>query len=218
MTDGPSNPLPGAPASLVERAKNILLSPKTEWPRIDAEPGSIQGIYTSYVMILAAIGPICALIGQQVFGFSALGITYKPPIGYSITSAVLTYGLSLLSVYISSLVIDALAPNFGGTKDPLKAFKVAAYASTAAWIGGVFQIVPSLAMIGLLFGLYGLYLLFLGLPVLMKVPQDKAIGYTVVVIVVQIVLYFVVAMVVAALVASFFPLGGLMGGGTVQLP
>lgn len=217
MTDGPSNPLPGAPASLVERAKNILLSPKTEWPRIDAEPASIQGIYTSYVMILAAIGPICALIGQQVFGFSALGITYKPPIGYSITSAVLTYGLSLLSVYVSSLVIDALAPNFGGTKDSLKAFKVAAYSATAAWLAGIFQILPALAILGIV-GLYSLYLLYLGLPVLMKVPQDKAVGYTVVVIVVQIVLYFVVAMVVAALVASFFPLGGLMGGGTVQLP
>lgn len=217
MTDGPSNPLPGAPASLVERAKNIILTPKTEWPRIDAEPASIQGIYTSYVMILAALGPIASVIGQQVFGFSALGITYKPPIGYSITFAVLSYVMSLVSIYLLALIIDALAPNFGGTKDQLKAFKVAAYSWTAAWLAGLFGIVPMLGILAIV-GLYSLYLLFLGLPVLMKAPQDKAVGYTVVVILVAIVLWVVVSFVVGALVASFFPLGGLMGGGSVQLP
>ena len=219
MSDGPVTPpppsgLPGAPASLVERAKNILVTPKTEWPRIDAEPSSIASIYTGYVMILAAIGPIAALIGQQVFGYSAFGVTYKPPIATSVGSAVLTYILSLVSVYVSALIIDALAPSFGGTKDQVKAFKVAAYSATAAWLAGIFQIIPMLAFLAIV-GLYSLYLLFVGLPMLMRVPADKAVGYVVVVIIVQIVLYFVVAMIVGALVLAFF--GGLsaMGGGTV---
>jgi hypothetical protein len=194
--------MPGVPASLIERVKNIILTPKTEWPRIDAEPATIGGIYTSYVVILAAIGPICLLIGQQVFGYSGFGITFKPPIGNSIAQAVLTYVLSLASVYVSALVIDALAPSFGGTKDSLKAFKVAAYSATAAWLAGIFQIIPMLAFLAIV-GLYSLYLLYLGLPRLMRVAEDKAIGYTVVVIIVQIVLYFAVAMVVGALVLSF---------------
>jgi hypothetical protein len=204
--------MPGAPApSLVDRAKNIIMSPKTEWPRIDAEPATIGGIYTSYVMILAAIGPIAMLIGQQLVGINMLGISYKPSIGYSIGSAVLTYLLSLVSVYVMALIIDALAPSFGGTKDQVKAFKVAAYASTAAWLAGIFQIIPMLAFLGLL-GLYSLYLLYVGLPLLMKVPADKAVGYTVVVIVVYIVVYFVALMIVGALVSSFFSLGALTGG------
>ncbi len=215
MTD-PRSSMPGAPAGLVDRVKNILMTPKTEWPRIDAEPATIQGIYTGYVMILAAIGPLAGLIGQQVFGYSALGITYKPPIGYSISTAIILYVLSLVSVYVSALVIDALAPNFGGTKDQLKAFKVAAYAATASWVAGIFQIVPALAMLAIV-GIYSLYLLFLGLPVLMRVPQDKAVGYVVVVIIVQLVLYFVIGAVVAALVSSFFPIGAMVGGGTVRL-
>ncbi len=218
MTDGPTTPtpppggMPGAPApSLVDRAKNIIMSPKTEWPRIDAEPATISGIYTSYVMILAAIGPIAMLIGQQLVGINVLGISYKPSIGYSVGSAVLTYLLSLVSVYVMALIIDALAPSFGGTKNQVKAFKVAAYASTAAWLAGIFQIIPMLAFLGLL-GLYSLYLLYLGLPLLMKVPADKAVGYTVVVIVVYIVVYFVALMIVGALVTSFFGLGALTGG------
>ncbi len=212
MTDGPTNPLPGAPASLIDRVKNILLTPKTEWPRIDAEPATVGSIFTSYVLILAAIGPIATLIGQQVFGMSFLGVTYKPPIGFTVATSVLTYALSLVSIYVLSLIIDALAPSFGGTKDPVKAFKVAAYSWTAAWIAGIFGIIPQLAILSIL-GLYSLYLLFLGLPVLMKSPQDKAVGYTVVTIVIALVLWFVVGIITAALVASFFPLGGIMSGG-----
>ena len=218
MTDGPTTPppggMPGAPVSLVERVKNILVTPKTEWPRIDAEPATIGSIYTGYVLILAAIGPIALLIGQQVFGYSAFGVTYKPPIATSVGSAVLTYILSLVSVFVSALIIDALAPSFGGTKDQVKAFKVAAYSATAAWLAGIFQIIPMLAFLAIV-GLYSLYLLFVGLPMLMRVPADKAVGYVVVVIIVQIVLYFVVAMIVGALVLAFF--GGIsaMSGGTV---
>jgi hypothetical protein len=201
--------------SLISRVQNIILKPKEEWGVIDGEPATVQGIFTSYVMILAAIGPIAMLIGQQVVGINVLGVSYKPAMGYSIGSAVLTYVLSLVSVYVCALVIDALAPSFGGTKNQVQAFKVAAYSSTAAWLAGIFQIIPMLAFLAIV-GLYSLYLLYLGLPRLMRVADDKAIGYTLVVIVIQIVLYFVVAMVVGALVVSFFGVAG-MAGGTVRL-
>lgn len=213
MTDGPTTPppttpppggMPGAPVSLLERVKNILMTPKAEWARIDAEPATIGGIFTSYVLILAAIGPIAMVIGQQVFGIGGFGYTWKPSITYSVGMAVLTYIFSLIVVYVTSLIIDALAPSFGGTKDPVKAFKVAAYSATAGWVAAIFNIIPMLAWLGLIGGLYGLYLLYLGLPRLMRVSEDKAIGYTVVVIVVWIVLYFIVAFLIGMLVLSFF--------------
>jgi hypothetical protein len=213
MTDGPTTP---ASSSLVTRVKNILMTPRAEWPRIDAEPATVGGIYASYVAILAAIGPVASLIGQQVFGYSMFGITYKPPIGYSIAQAVLTYVLSLVGIYVIALIIDALAPSFGGTKDNLKAFKVAAYSWTAAWIAGIFGIIPMLGILAIL-GLYSLYLLYLGLPVLMKVPQDKAIGYTLVIVVVAIVVWFIIAAIVGALVASFFPMSSLVGAGSLKI-
>src|SRR3954469_11561163 len=90
--------------SLSSRVRNILLKPKEEWGVIDGEPATVQGIFTSYVMILAAIGPIAMLIGQQVVGINVLGVSYKPAMGYSIGSAVLTYVLSLVSVYVCALV------------------------------------------------------------------------------------------------------------------
>lgn len=192
---------PGMPAAgIVQRAKDILLKPKETWPVIAAEPATTQSIYVPYVVVLAAIGPLAAFVGGQLFGFSFLGVTYRPPLVSSLVSAVVSYGLSLASVFLLALVIDALAPNFGRQKNPVQALKVAAYMGTASWVGGICGLIPALSMIGLLFALYGLYLLYLGLPVLMKAPEDKALGYTVVVILAVIVLMVVVGAVAAALV------------------
>lgn len=204
MTDAPSNPLPPVASGILQRAKDILLKPKETWPVIAAEPATTQSIYMPYVLLLAAIGPLARLVGGQVFGITFLGVTYHPPLAGALVSAVLSYGLTLASVFLLALVIDGLAPSFGGQKDQVQALKVAAYAGTAGWVGGIFGLIPALAIIGMLFALYGLYLLYLGLPALMKAPEDKALGYTAVVIVVAIILFLVVGAVVAAVATPSF--------------
>lgn len=204
MTDAPSNPLPPVASGILQRAKDILLKPKETWPVIAAEPATTQSIYMPYVLLLAAIGPLAGFIGGQVFGITILGVTYHPPLAGALVSAVLSYGLTLASVFLLALVIDGLAPSFGGQKDQVQALKVAAYAGTAGWVGGIFGLIPALTLIGILFALYGLYILFLGLPILMKAPQDKALGYTVVVIIVAILLFLVIGAVVAAVAAPSF--------------
>ena len=200
MADVPPN-FSGPASGIVQRVKDILLKPGESWPVIASEPATVQSIYVPYAVVLAAIGPVAQFIGGQVFGFSAFGITYHPPIGGALGSAILSYGLTLAAVFILALVIDGLAPSFGGQKDQIQALKVAAYSATAGWIGGIFGLIPALGLIGALFGLYGLYLLYLGLPVLMKAPQEKAAGYAVVVIIVAIILFLIVGSVVASLTA-----------------
>jgi hypothetical protein len=208
--------MPGTPASLVDRVKNILVSPKTEWPRIDGEPATVASLFTGYAMILAAIGPIATVIGQQVFGYSFMGVTWKPTIGWSIGNAVLAYISTLIGVYLLGVIINALAPSFGGQQDQLKAMKVAVYCSTATWVAGIFAIIPMLGLLAIFGLIYGLYLLYLGLPILMRVPADKLVGYFVVIIVVMVVLYFVIGFVVAALTASFFGAMGPAAGPVVR--
>jgi hypothetical protein len=210
MTDGPVIPPPAGSKNIVSRVRDILIKPNEEWGVIDAEPATIGGIFTSYVLILAAIGPIALVIGQQLIGISMLGVTWKPSITYSIGSAVIGYVLSLVTIYVMALIIDALAPSFNGTKDPVKAFKVAAYSATAGWVAAILYVIPMLGVVALLGSLYGLYLLFLGLPRLMRVAQDKAVGYTLVVILVQIVLYVVMVVVVGVLVMNILASGAGM--------
>lgn len=202
---------PGAVSSdLVGRVKRLLLTPSPEWERIDTEPATIKGLYVGYVCILAAIPAVAGLVGSLVFGQGIPGVaTIRPsPVG-AIIGAIVGYGLSLLSVFVLSLIIDALAPSFGGQKNKLQAFKVAAYSGTAGWVAGIFGLFPPLAIIGGLLGLYGLYLLYTGLPRVMKAPKEKAIGYTVVTVICAIVLYVVIGMITGAVVGAAAIGGGL---------
>lgn len=185
---------------LADRVRGILMRPREEWRAIDGEATTAADLYRSYVLPLAAIGPVASLVGGQVFGVNLgpLGIV-RAPIGTAVTQAVVTYVLALIGTYVLALVIDALAPTFNGTKGNTQALKVAAYSSTAAWVAGIFGILPVLSILGIL-GVYSLYLLYLGLPVLMKAPQDRALTYSGAVVVVAIVVYAVIGLVASAIV------------------
>lgn len=193
-------PAGGSHASLVERVKNIIVTPKTEWDVIDGEPATIAGIYTSYVMILAAIPAIASTVGMLFFmpripAVEAFGRAFGLPVittGSIIAGGITNYILALVGVYVMALIVDGLAPTFGGTKDQLKAFKVAAYYPTAAWVAGILAIIPFLGILVLVAAIYSLYTLYLGLPRLMRVPQDKTVGYFVVTLVVAIVVFMVI--------------------------
>jgi hypothetical protein len=186
--------------ALVDRVKNILLSPRTEWPVIDAEPATVASLYTGYIMPLAAIPAICQAIGMSLIGYTIPFVGHvQTSIGSALINAAVTYCFTLVAVYLMALVADALAPSFGGTKNQIQALKVVAYSFTASWVAGILSLIPALGLIGLLLSLYSFYLLYLGLPVLMKAPQDKAVGYTVVVIVCCIVIMWILIFAVASL-------------------
>jgi hypothetical protein len=184
---------------LVSRAKNILLSPKQEWQVIDDEETSVGALYIGYIIPLAAIGPVASIIGMEIFGISLPSVgTYRVPIGAAFRQGVAQYVMALVGVFVLALIIDELAPYFRGRENRYQALKVAAYSSTAVWVVGIVGLIPALSILWPL-GLYSLYLLSLGLPALMKVPQDKAMGYTVVVIICAVGLFFVIGVIVARL-------------------
>ncbi len=206
---------------LTTRVKNILLQPKAEWDVIDGEVSDIGGLYKNYIMILATIPPLATMIHGLAFGHSMFGITYRPSIMGAVGTAITTYIVSLIGVFIFALIIDGLAPSFGAAKNRDQAFKVAAYTGTASWVAGIFGLIPGLGFLDIL-GLYGLYLLYLGLPKLMKVPDDKAMGYTVVSVIAAAVLFFVMAA-IATPVAKLFsggasPLDSGSVSGTLSVP
>lgn len=186
-------------AKLLERVKGIVLSPKTEWEKIAAEPADVKSLFTGYAMILAAIPAVCGLIGSTVIGVSLPIVgTFRTPIAAALVQLVLTYVLGLVVIYVVALIVDALAPTFDGQKNSVQALKLVVYSSTPVWLAGVFALVPLLSVLGILAALYGLYLLYIGLAPLMKNPQDKSIGYTALIIVCYIVLAIIVGVVIAA--------------------
>ena len=212
---------PPSPAGggMVGRIQRIITQPTAEWQRIDAEPTPAMTTFTKWAVPLAAIGPIAGLIGMQVFGISAFGVRYHPPLVSSIVSAVFQYAGALAGVWILALIIDLLAPNFGSTKNIDKSMQVAAYSLTPGWIAGVLGIIPALGILALLAMIYGFYLFWVGLPILKRPPADKAPVYAIVTIVADIVAYFIIGVIVTAIVGAMAFGGGALGtpGSSVTL-
>ena len=195
--------------SLIERVQSILLRPKQTWPVIAAESADVASIYTGYVAILAAIPAIAGFIGMTLVGVGAFGVSYHMPIVTGILRMVIGYVLSLVMVFVLALIVDALAPTFGGTKNQIQALKLVAYGCTAGFVGGIFSLIPSLSILGLLAALYSIYLFYTGISVLMRCPPEKAAAYTAVVIVCAI----VAGIVLGALMSLFSPVGRMGMGG-----
>ncbi|PVY58405.1 MULTISPECIES: Yip1 family protein [unclassified Simplicispira] len=193
---------------LVQRVKSILLQPKDTWATIEGEQADVAGLYTRYLMVLAAIPAVCGFIGMSIIGMGAFGVSIRVPFLSGLASMVVSYVLSLVGVFVLALIVNALAPTFGGQKDQMQALKLAVYASTAAMLGGLFSLLPALAMLSLLAALYSIYLIYCGLPILMKNPPEKSLAYTAVVLVAAIVMG-----VVMGLVSNMFmPRGGMLMG------
>jgi hypothetical protein len=197
-------PAGAAAHGLIARVKGILLSPRTEWPIIEAEPRSARDIYLGYVAPLATIGAIASFIGGTLIGVTVplLG-TVRVPLMAGLAGALMHYALAFVMVFLVALIVDALAPTFGAQKDPVRALKVTAYSFTAGWVAGIVAIIPVLGFLALIGSLYGVYLLYLGLPVLMKSPPDKSIGYTVVIVICALVMGMITSIITGAVVGAF---------------
>ena len=191
-----------AARGIFERAKAIILTPREEWNKIAGETTPQGDILLRYAIPLAAIGPVAGFIGGQLFGYGAFGFSYRPGIIEGLSTALVSFALSLASLYVVSFIADFLAPKFGGEANKFNAFKLVAYSYTASWAAGIFGLIPSLGFFGLL-GLYSIYLLYTGATPMMKVPQEKAGGFTAVTILCAFVLALIIAPITAAITGAF---------------
>jgi Yip1-like protein len=205
---------------LVDRVKNILVTPKTEWDVIAAETTPPKDLVLRYVLPLAGLAALVGFINTSIIGYTLplIGGTYRTPIGWGLTQAVLGLAMTVVMIFVLAFLIDALAPKFGAQKNMAQAIKVAVYACTAAWVGSVLVIVPVLGPVLALIGvIYTLYLLYLGLPRLMKSPEDKSLAYTGVVIACAILLGVAIHILGRLITPGMGPMGGYGAGAAASV-
>jgi len=186
---------------IVTRAKNIVLSPNTEWPVIAAEQTTVKDLYQGYIAPLMAIGPICSFLALLFFA-RGLGM------GAGLVGMIVIYAINLAATYVVALLAQFLAPQFGGRANIVDALKLVAYSSTPAWVGGVFNLIPLLAILDLLLALYGFYLLYAGATPVVNVPKERAAIFTIVLVVAVIIVFFITTTIVGAIIGA-----GMMGVG-----
>ncbi|HEY2136530.1 MAG TPA: Yip1 family protein [Xanthobacteraceae bacterium] len=164
-----------------KRVKGIMLAPELEWPAIEHEPGTPAYLFSGYVVYLAAIPPLAGFIGSSIIGVTVAPVgTFRVPLFAGLLGAVIEYVLSFVIVYAVAIIIDQFAPRFGGKKDFPNALKLTVYCFTPYWVGGVFQLMAGTRFLAYVVALFGVYLLSMGLPRLMKPPPDRSTAYVVV--------------------------------------
>ena len=191
--------------NIVDRVKAVLLKPKETFELIKTESATTQDLILNYLAILAVIPAVASIIGMSVVGVSVPFLRMvRFPLMSSLSRAIVQYILTLVGAYVLGLIINALAPTFSGVKNNIQALKIAVYCATPTIVAGIFYIVPALGVLVIIAGLYGLYLLYLAIPIMMECPREKALVYTVTVIVVNIVISIIIGTIAGAATATGF--------------
>ena len=176
---------------IVARAKGLITRPREEWMAIAGEPSDTASLFTGYVMPVSAIPAVAGFIGAALFARMFAAVLPGFSLGGLLVQSAVSYVLGLAVVWVFGKIVQALAPRFGGTGEEVPAMKLAAYSPTAAWLAGVFALVPPLSILVLL-GFYSLYILYKGVPVVTRVPEDRALVFTLALIVCALVLNLLV--------------------------
>ena len=199
--------------NILNRVKGIITQPKQEWNVVAGETTTLSGVITAYVIPLAIIGSLAAFIGYGFMGKNV--VLYRMSgIAWGINMAVVHFISVIVTVIISTFIVDMLATSFGSEKNMNRSVQLVAYSYTPFLIGAFLSVIPALAIIGSLFGLYGIYLWYLGLGPLKNTPEDKKAAYLIVSIIVLIVVFFIISAIISSIMFAIFGLGmyGGMGG------
>jgi hypothetical protein len=168
--------------SVIARTKNLLLQPRAEWRRIDEEPAGIGRTLGRTLLPLAAIPAVCSAIGLCLIGIRGGGAAIRLPWNVGLLQALALYLLAVVGLAAVALITTLVAPTFGGRAERVRGFKLAVHGATAALVGGIFLLVPPLAPLALLAALYSAYLVFTGLPIIMRCAPRRSVPYTAVVV------------------------------------
>jgi len=193
---------------IISRAINMILKPKAEWVNVYNEtPNNSKSL--TYAFILLLIPTISNFIAYGFIGVKMMGYTFRS-VSSGIQQGLMSFIGGILSIYVTSIVINALATSFDSEKNYGRSLQLVVYSMTPFWVGGIFFLLPGFQPLVFLIGIYILVLLYQGMPVLMRTPQHKTTGYLVVSVIVMIVVQLVIALILGVILALFFT--SRMGG------
>jgi hypothetical protein len=186
--------------SLVDRAKNILLSPASEWLVIAGENGDVAGLLKNYACILALIPLVMGVLISLAFGAILAGAigAAAGSVGFValLVQQVVSYVVGLGLLFGIALIVSALSPSFNGKNDLFAASKLIVYSTTPIWLACVALIIPLLGFLVFLGAIvYAIYLVYLGANPVLGIPQEKVAGFTVVTILVYLVVGVILAII-----------------------
>jgi hypothetical protein len=176
------------PMTVVDRVRNIMLTPKPEWQVIHGEKTGVQDVYFQYLVVVAALPAAGQLLSMWRYeNFHA-----------ALRMAIASYVAALAGAFLSALVLEFLAESFSSLRSRADAFKLVAYGSTPSLIAGALFFLPNIGALAAVAGaIYTVYLFYLGLPILLSTPEEKLVPYMVFSFIAVAVAYYLLGWVLA---------------------
>ena len=179
----------------------MIFTPVAGWRAVGEERGAVRALLLSFVLPMALIPAAASFVGYGFVGVDGLlfrvsGLYWGAVM--AINSLITSVAVYLLGTYI----VDRMAPGFGAVRELGRSAQLVAYSSTPAWVAGIFYAVPSLQE-GVVLGLYGVYLFYLGIPLLKRMPDDQRVAFTISSAIVIIILRFLIGLLLINIIYSF---------------
>lgn len=182
---------------LISRTKGMIINPVKEWDNIIAENNDKNTIIKEFALPLIILVAIATLIG----GLSSPRL-FAPSVSYSVANAIISLIVSLGAIYIASYVINELSVSFGAEKNLENAFKLVIYSSTPAYLASIVANLHWTLGFVNIFALYSIYLFWLGASQVIKISEEKKIGYVIVSFLILLISYLVLALVLGGVILS----------------
>ncbi|MFO7890109.1 MAG: Yip1 family protein [bacterium] len=191
---------------IIERVKQISFKTKDTWALIKDEEATVSGIFKNHLLILAAVPALAKFLGRMIIGYQVpFSKSIRLSFGESLITALIEYGFLLLGIWVISKVFSFFAPKFNAQQDDVKSFKLAAYSYFPYLAAGILYIIPSLGVLVGLVGIYCLYILYVGIPIVLDMPKNKVIPFLIVAIVAVILVYIIIGRISGLFLKMFTP-------------
>ncbi|KEF30864.1 MAG: YIP1 family protein [Gammaproteobacteria bacterium] len=168
---------------LLSHAFGLFTHPDEEWASIRKEHEHPRRLYVAYVVVLAAIAPVCAYISTAYFGWTVgnerlIKLTEISAMQLSI----LTYISMLIGVFALGYAVNWMARTYGAKEEhvPSNGIALASYSCTPLFLAGFALLYPVPwfnAIVFLIAACYGAWLMYDGLPIVMGIEKERAVMY-----------------------------------------
>ncbi|BDM65055.1 YIP1 family protein [Shewanella sp. NFH-SH190041] len=165
---------------ILSHLKGLYTHPKQEWHTIEQNHETAHNSLT-HILLIALIPAICSYIANTQIGWNpgAGDLLYLTPASALYMSAGMYFGL-IAGVFALAYLVYWMAKTFDASPSYTQAFELASYTATPLFMVGFSALYPELwfmMLVGLAGVSYSVYLLYTGVPILMKIPEEKGFIY-----------------------------------------
>jgi hypothetical protein len=151
---------------------HLFIQPEKAWKSIEIEDSSPKQLFLILILPLLLLMAICNFSGYQLFDQNP-----SQHINMHLFSASATFLFSILSIYISTLLVSKFAHFDNKTKRFNTAFTLISYSFVPGILfNSLAFLFPTISYLTIL-SLFSFYILYKGISPILSIPDDKKSGY-----------------------------------------